>query len=216
MYFPETVNGPGTGALLNLADGYLHVAQIGSIPSDMGWKIAKWRQLEPRIGVSYEMNPKTVIRAGYGRSFDIGVFGSVFGHTVTQNLPVLANQEVSAATPYLAAFTLAQGPPPNVFPTVPSNGLLPNPGAAVTTKSRHNPLTFPTVDAWNLSVQRAITPTLALTVAYVGNKGTHTLGDGDSRNTNPNEAAINLPGSFSVTGQTLRYDPIRACRHDLG
>ena len=207
LYFPETVNGPGAGALLNLADGYLHVAQVGSIPSDMGWKIAKWRQLEPRLGVSYQMNPKTVIRAGYGRSFDIGVFGSVFGHTVTQNLPVLANQEVSAATPYLAAFTLAQGPPPNVFPTVPSNGLLPNPGAAVTTKSRPNPMTFPTVDAWNLSVQRAITPTLALTVAYVGNKGTHTLGDGDSRNTNPNEAAINLPGSFSVTGQTLRYDP---------
>src|SRR5439155_9412149 len=32
-----------------------------------------------------------VVRLGYGRSFDIGVFGSVFGHSVTQNLPVLAN-----------------------------------------------------------------------------------------------------------------------------
>ena len=52
-------------------------------------------------------------------------------------------------------------------------------------------------------MQRALTPTMALTVAYVGNKGTHTLGDGDSNNTNPNEAGLFLPGSDSVTGQTL-------------
>jgi hypothetical protein len=119
----------------------------------------------------------------------------------------LANQEVSAAQSYQTAFTLAVGPPPNVFPTVPSDGLLPNPGALVTTKVRQNPLTFPTIDAWNLSVQHALTPTLSLTVGYVGNKGTHTLGDGDSRNTNGNEAAINLPGSYSVTGQALHYVP---------
>ncbi|MGA3011177.1 MAG: TonB-dependent receptor, partial [Terracidiphilus sp.] len=207
LYFPETVNGPGNGALLNLNDGYLHVAGIGGIPSDMGWTIDMKKQFAPRIGVTYQLDPKTVIRTGYGRSFDIGVFGSIFGHTVTQNLPVLANQEVSAAQTYQTAFNLAVGPPPNVFPTVPSNGLLPNPGSLVTSKVRQNPLTFPTIDAWNLSVQRALTPTLTLTVAYVGNKGTHTLGDGDNRNTNPNEAAINLPGSYSVNGQALHYDP---------
>ena len=35
--------------------------------------------------------PKTVVRMGYGRSYDIGVFGSNFGHTVTAAgiLPVL-------------------------------------------------------------------------------------------------------------------------------
>jgi hypothetical protein len=207
LYFPETVNGAGNGALLNLNDGYLHVAEIGAVPSDMGWSIQTKKQFAPRIGITYQYGPKTVIRAGYGRSFDIGVFGSVFGHTVTQNLPVLANQEVSAPQTYQTAFTLAVGPPPNVFPTVPSNGLLPNPGSLVTSKARPNPLKFPTIDAWNVSVQRSLTPTLSLTVAYVGNKGTHTLGDGDSRNTNPNEAAIYLPANYSVNGQMLHYDP---------
>jgi len=207
LYFPETVNGPGNGALLSLADGYLHVAGVGGIPSDLDWGIDMKKLFAPRIGITYQPNPKTVIRTGYGRSFDIGVFGSVFGHTVTQNLPVLANQEVSAPQTYQTAFTLSQGPPANVFPTVPSSGLLPNPGASVTTKVRPNPLQFPTIDAWNLSVQRALTPTLTLTMAYVGNKGTHTLGDGDNRNTNPNEAAINLPASYSVNGQALHYDP---------
>lgn len=36
------------------------------------------------------------MRIGYGRSFDIGVFGSNFGHAVTQNLPVLVHQNISA------------------------------------------------------------------------------------------------------------------------
>jgi len=204
LYFPETVNAAQNGGLLNLNDGYIHVAGVGGIPSDMGWGITMWKQLEPRVGIAYQ------IRTGYGRSFDTGVFGSVFGHTVTQNLPVLASQQVNSPTTVTAPFTLAQGPPApgaDVFPPVPSNGLLPNPGYSVDTKARQNPLTFPSIDAWNLSLQRAITPTLTLTMAYVGNKGTHTLGDGDSNNTNPNEAAINLPGQYSVTGQSLHFDP---------
>ena len=36
LYFPESVNGPGNGSLLNLTDGYLHVAGIGGIPSEHG------------------------------------------------------------------------------------------------------------------------------------------------------------------------------------
>jgi hypothetical protein len=235
LYFPETVNGPGNGSLLDLNDGYLHVAGIGGIPSDMGWQLNKKKQFEPRIGIAYQLNEKTVIRGGYGRSFDLGVFGSIFGHVVTQNLPVLANQSLTntADTITGVAFCLGGaadnagcnnvstaapvGGGPVVFtpPAVPSNGLLPNPGNSVVSKARPNPLQFPTLDAWNLSFQRALTPTLSLTLAYVANKGTHTLSDGDGNNTNPNEAAINLPGSFkigkttlsSINGQSLHWDP---------
>jgi outer membrane receptor protein involved in Fe transport len=41
LYFPESTNGPGNGALLNLKDGYLHVAGIGGIPSNLGWSVDK-------------------------------------------------------------------------------------------------------------------------------------------------------------------------------
>jgi hypothetical protein len=207
LYFPESVNAKGNGSLMNLQDGYMHVAGYGQVPLDMGWTISLAKGFDPRIGVMYQVDDKTVIRAGYGRSFDTGVFGSIFGHVVTQNLPVLANQSVVAASSTGTAFTMAQGPPAFVFPTVPSNGLLPAQGYAVSPKARPNPLNFPTIDAWNLSVQRAITPTLSITAAYVGNKGTHTLGDTDQNNTNPNEGALSLPGNFSSTGQTLNWDP---------
>jgi outer membrane receptor protein involved in Fe transport len=206
LYFPETVNAKGNGSLMDMSTGYLHVAGYGNVPSDMGWDVA-WKALAPRIGIAYQLNPKTVIRAGYGRSFDIGVFGSIFGHTATQNLPVLTNQSISTtAGPTAYAFKLQNGPGVPPVTAVPANGLLANPGYAVNSKARPNPLRLPTLDAWNLSLQRSITPTLSVTLAYVGNKGTHTLGAGDSNSTNPNEAALFLPAAYSVTGQTLHWD----------
>ncbi len=74
-------------------------------------------------------------------------------------------------------------------------------------RARPNPLRFPEIDAWNLALQRALTPGITFTMAYVGNKGTYTLGDSSGNTTNPNEAAITLPASLSTTGQTLHWDP---------
>ena len=91
LYYPESVNGPGNGALLNMADGYIRVAGFGGIKSDMGWQLDKKKQFAPRLGATYQLNPKTVIRVKRlcGRSFDIGVFGSIFGHTShPDNVPV--------------------------------------------------------------------------------------------------------------------------------
>jgi len=64
---------------------------------------------------------------GYGRSFDIGVFGSIFGHTATQNLPVLVQQQLIHPVntgPYSLSRRAAVAP----FITVPASGqfLLPD------------------------------------------------------------------------------------------
>ena len=219
FYFPETVNGPGNGALLNLSTGFINVAGVGGIPSNMGVSIAK-NTWNPRLGLAYQMNPKTVIRGGYGRSFDIGVFGSIFGHVVTQNLPVLANQAINGTggtSTYAFNLTnpaLTQGGQAtglsNYVPLVPNaQGQIVNPGAAVTSKARPFTERLPTLDAWNVSVQRSLSPTFSVTIAYVGNKGTHTLSDGDGNNTNPNEAAITLPATYSsIPGLALHFDPV--------
>jgi hypothetical protein len=217
FYFPETANAPGNGALLNLTTGYINVAGVGGIPSNMGVSIAK-NAWNPRIGLAYQWNPNTVIRGGYGRSFDIGVFGSIFGHVVTQNLPVLANQAINATggtSTYAFNLTnpaLTQGGQAtglsNYVPLAPNaQGLIVNPGAAVNSKARPFTERLPTLDAWNVSVQRSLSPTISLTLSYVGNKGTHTLSDGDGNNTNPNEAGITLPSQYSVTGSSLTFNP---------
>jgi hypothetical protein len=207
LYFPETINGPGNGSLLNLATGYNQVAGIGTVASNMNYSKPA-NAYNPRIGIAFQATPQTVIRAGYGRSFDIGVFGSIFGHAATQNLPVLATQQITQTggnQSYAQLLTTAFPAPIPV--TVPSNGLLPNPGNLVSSHTRPNPLRLPTLDAWNLSVQQSLTPTLSMTIAYVANKGTHTLGDQSGQQINPNEAGIVLPAQYSVNGQVLHYDP---------
>ena len=119
-YAPERVNGTGNGALLNLATGYINVAGEGGNPLNMGVAAPKF-PLNPRVGVAYQANEKTVIRGGYGRSFDLGVFGSTFGHVVTQNIPVLANQSLSnVGGPTDYAFNLSD---PSGTPTGATNPL---------------------------------------------------------------------------------------------
>ena len=207
LYFPETINSKDAGSVMNVQTGYFQVAGEGNLGSNMGFQKSSF-PLNPRIGAAYQVNDKLVVRAGYGRSFDLGVFGSIFGHVATQDLPVLVNQQLNTTSGQTGdVFNLAQGPTaPYFFTPVPSTGLLPAPGYAVSPKTRPITMRLPTIDAWNLSVQQSVTPTLSFTIAYVGNKGTHTLSAGDGNNTNPNEAGINLPANYSITGTPLHYD----------
>jgi hypothetical protein len=190
LYFPETVNGKGQGGLADLTSGNFRVAGYGGLNTAMN--VSKtWKTIAPRLGLAYQLNPKTVIRAGYGRDFDIGVFGSIFGHVVTQNLPVLANQNLTSSGPETSAFNLSTGPAPFVFPSIPSNGLIPIPDGD-SAKVRTDPNLFPTVDAWNAAVQRQLTQSMSLTVGYVGNKGTHVFsGDGQTVDANQPQPCLN-------------------------
>ncbi len=195
VYFPEYVNGKGKGGFTNINRGDGHDRVSGYDGIGMNGNIDnKWNYFAPRLGAAYQLNSKTVVRLGYGRSFDMGVFGSNFGHAVTQNLPVLANQSVTAVNNNvnatnnnIAAFQLDAGPPTFVFPTVPDNGLLPLNGPAGNLQPHIRP-TFqrlPTLDAWNATVQRQLNSTTSLEVAYIGNKGTNVFaGTGNTYNVN--------------------------------
>jgi outer membrane receptor protein involved in Fe transport len=195
VYFPEYVNGKGNGGFTNIkiGDGHDRVAGYNGIGMN-GNIDNKWSYFAPRLGAAYQVNERTVVRLGYGRSFDMGVFGSNFGHAVTQNLPVLASQSVAAVNVNplatnnnVPAFTLDAGPPIFTFPTIPASGLLPLNGPAGNLQPHIRP-TFqrlPTLDAWNATVQRQLNSTTSLEVAYIGNKGTNVFaGTGNTYNVN--------------------------------
>src|SRR5215472_6404342 len=94
IYTPEAVNAKGNGGFANLNQGNLRIAGYG--PWGLNGNVANtYKAFAPRLGAAYQFDSKTVLRMGYGRSFDIGVFGSNFGHAVTQNLPVLAAQNIA-------------------------------------------------------------------------------------------------------------------------
>src|SRR6202034_3371832 len=119
---------------------------------------------------------------------------------------VLASQLVQpTVSNKFGAFTLDQGPPIFVFPAIPSNGLLPVPGpqcyqsgtlpaslgggpSGQNCTQPHIRPTFqrlPALDAWNATVQRQVTSSTSLEVAYIGNHGSHGFaGDGNTYNVN--------------------------------
>jgi hypothetical protein len=234
IYFPETVNAKGAGGFANVTDlggtGAIRVAGYGNIGSN-GNVNNDFKAFAPRVGIAYQLTPKTVVRLGYGRSYDIGVFGSNFGHTVTQNLPVLLKQNVDASSivpnstesaNLIPIFTLDQGPTlagtalvPN-FPTPDANGLIPFSTIANEVSGTHiRPprQVLPTVDAWNATVQRQLTNTMSLEIAYVGSKGTHGfVGDGPNYDLNP----VSIVGYNTSLTQNQRRPLYPLIPYDLG
>ena len=207
-YTPEHVNGVGNGGFANIDTGTINVAGVGNIGLN-GNVESTLTSFAPRIGIAYQATPKTVVRMGYGRSYDIGVFGSNFGHAVTQNLPVLVNQASNGPNTFQPAFNLAAGPPLPTQVTVPASGILPLNAGGGQPRIRPGKQRLATLDAWNLTVQRQLTNTLSLEVAYIGNKGSHVFaGNGPAYDVNqiayaPGTAVVTTAGSvpsFTAAG----------------
>ncbi len=201
IYFPQSVTGKGAGGWVDLNTGLVNVAGYGNVNLQGNVK-NNFTNLGPRLGVAYQPTPKTVVRMGYGRSFDIGVFGSVFGHTATQNLPVLVAQQIYPSSNTGEVFDLWKGPPAAPLITVPPSGQfrLPDQVNAFVLPRK---IRLPTLDAWNLTVQHEITPTLSLSAGYVANKGSDVFA-GDSPSYDPNQATIVGFGSLD-TNERKRF-----------
>jgi Carboxypeptidase regulatory-like domain/TonB dependent receptor len=188
---PQTINEPGNAGFLDLDTGLIRVVGVGDV--GLNGDVENSFNWAPRVGLTYQIDQKTVIRGGYGRSYDIGVFGSLFGHSVTQNLPVLSIQQLNAPENFDRVFNLAGGPPPPLFPEVPASGEFPLPNGvfARALPEKQRP---PHVDAFNITVQRELTPTMSIEVGYVGNRGGNVFA-GDGPAININQASINgYPG----------------------
>ncbi len=189
MVFPEKVNAPGNGGQLDLRTGLINVFGVGGV-SDHGIQDMNWKNFAPRLGATYQLNQKTVVRAGYGWAYEYGTFGSIFGHNVTQNLPVLAYQNLNTSG-FNRVFTLAQGPPAPTFPQPDSNGTFKLPDG-VSGKARPLNMVLPRVMAYNLTLQRQFGRDFSISAGYVGNQGRHQF-VGGGPDLNVNEAAF-VPG----------------------
>jgi hypothetical protein len=202
IIFPQTVTGAGLGGWVDPFTGEDIVAGTPGAGLNGGVRNS-FTNFGPVGGLAYQVNPKTVVRLGYGRDFDVGLFGSVFGHTVTQNIPVLAQQSMSPAQPYEDVFTLAQGPPPlnpnTILESQPRgiSGRPLYPGQLASPHVLPMQMHIPTVDSWNVMVQREINPSMTLSLGWVAAKGTHVFA-GDGPNFNINQASIQ--GYSTVTG----------------
>jgi hypothetical protein len=150
QYYWDLTN-PITGAPANI--------RRGLVPPD-------YRGYQPRLGIAYQITPKTVVRAGYGIFFD--TFGVNYGQTDQGNRgnwPFAFDQTVGSLNLTVpTAFLQDPFPGPPVATSTP---------LGVTQALNLWPATSRTgyVGEWSFTLQRQITPSLKAEAAYFGSHG---------------------------------------------
>ena len=149
----------------NLRGGVVFVGVDGRNRYQYNWDT---NNIAPRLGLSYQVNDKTVVRGGYSHIYgpsNQGAQGTVgpFGFR-TENLWVTS---IDGITP----LNTLRNPYPNGFQPSPgsSQGLLTQAGANLQAPLRDTP--SPWTIQYNINVQRELPWNTFIEVAYVGTRG---------------------------------------------
>jgi hypothetical protein len=169
-----TLNFPSTeahdqGAVFNLQTQQLQY--LGKNGFSDSSRTLHWKDLGPRLGLSYLLTKKTVVRAGYGLTFfDQAGITTPFTNPQFPFVQTVTQATLNNVNP---AFVLSNGP--NVQPV----GLTPDAGLGQGVFTVDRNLGSGYIQQWNFAIQREVTPNLTFEIAYVGSKATH-LGDPDA------------------------------------
>jgi hypothetical protein len=127
----------------------------------------------PRVGFAYAVNPKTVIRAGFG----IIYVPTEAGDTNADNSNSLGFQALNtftSTTSVFPVFRFSDGIPPYLTPTGSSGGPAAFRGQSVRYQDRNAPTGY--LEQWNFTVQRQFPGKWVVTTSYTGNRGLKLFG----------------------------------------
>ena len=162
---------PGTNSLIPAKSGSLY---------DRALVQPRHKYFAPRIGLAYQILPKTVIRSAYGISYVH--FNRLGGENLlAYNGPYIVDAQISQDIANLPVCASATADPVTCFrPTqmgYPQNFAVPANFNPLRAQARYIPKDNPTgyIQSWHFTVQRELAKNLVLDVAYVGNRGTHLM-----------------------------------------
>jgi hypothetical protein len=148
----------------------------------------QWGDIQPRVGIAYQLNNKTVIRTGGGRFFTrLGVSDSIF---LGGNPPFQPNASVS-----FGSVDNPGGGGTNAVPLV------------VTTQSKafKNPESW----AWNVTVERQLPWNSILSVGYVAHRGLHQQREADINQPTLAQRAANATANINAVRPYQGFGTIR-------
>src|SRR5579863_7576848 len=190
-YLPQGAAKPGGAGSFDPLTGDVLVAGLGGNSLSLGVKPYNLG-FAPRLGIAYQLQTNTVLRAGYGWGFTPAGYGSIFGQGLEYNPPILNGQTIPQANPYSPDFNLLTGPALPVNPPIGTSGSYPLPDG-ISVYNWFWPLNsyrIPMAYFWNATVQHQFGSGLSFQIAYVGNVGRHLY-------VNPNiNQAVPGPGDF--------------------
>jgi hypothetical protein len=149
----------------------LLVSGYGEVPENLGVQ-STLRNFNPRLGASYRITDRQVVRAGYGVSTI--PFGD---NTYAYNFPVKQNNQFTAANAFIPppGISMAGGFPAPAVAQIPSNGRI---EVSADPRLRNGAFFyFPTdlkeglLHSWNVAYQRELGGNFTAEVAYVANHG---------------------------------------------
>ncbi len=180
------------GAVFNLATQELDYAGVDG--NSKSARELHYGNVAPRIGFTYMLNPKTVIRSGFGIVF-IDQSGITTPFTLPQ-FPFIQNVQQKTQDSINAAFGLASGPTVAPIALNANAGL----GQSVYTANRNAGSGY--VQQWNLAVQRQVTENLSIDLAYVGSHIVHVgIPDSNLNQLTAAQLAIGLTDPTALTGK---------------
>ena len=142
--------------------------------------------LGPRLGFAYAVDPKTVVRGGFGIAY-IHFHRAGGGNLLPINGPQVITAVVSQSNPLDPTFRTTQAG----YPTDLTNPSRFNPLVAnITYVPRDNKTT--SIQSWFLSVQRELVKNVVVDLAYVGNHAKDSLLFANYNQARPNNAAGTL------------------------
>jgi hypothetical protein len=168
-YFPMPTRAGRGLERYNPQTNLMEIGGVGSVPTDLGVKMSK-TLFAPRLGATYRLDDKTVIRAGYGLTND----PFALARPMRTNHPTLLNLIVQAPTSFGWTGTIQEGIPPIANPDL-GNGVIPIPSTV-------GAFTLPDefkrgyIQSWNAAFQRELTWGFVGEVAYVGTNQVNQLG----------------------------------------
>jgi hypothetical protein len=125
----------------------------------------------PRLGLAYQINDKTVLRAGWGLAYSFVPDLTIRPALSETNSPSDINGFVNIETPGALPQPSFPNLDPSLYPALGSISTAP----AVVDRNAGRP---PRQNQWSIGIQRQITPNFVLEASYVGNRGVWWTGAG--------------------------------------
>lgn len=147
------------------------VGGIGGVPTDLGISTSK-KLFAPRVGLAYRVTNSTVIRSGYGLTYN----PMPLARPLRGFFPLVSASTFTSANSFQPVSTLEQGIPDIPAPDV-SSGRVPLPPTAAMRFISGDTLNRGYVQSWNLFIERQWAGEFSTSVGYVGTQTTRSFAD---------------------------------------